>query len=590
MDFPFPDHHAPPLTFLFTIVNAVDSWVEASPENVAIVHCKGGKGRTGVVIVCWLMYSALFPDIGDAAKHFAAKRSATAKGVTQPSQVRYLTYFSNTLLLGHRPPCQRYRLVSVFFGPVPKQYATSFSVQVLAYHGDTSDELFSADSTRADIVGVSTTGENYYQVLVGVSVVDDVLIRFFEAHKKTGPPKKLFHIVFHTGFLNTADHDICFKFRDLDNPSKKVPRTFTFSCQMERRADTLGDQGAGSDPFIQRMCQTFQKRIRKKCGAPLGSHRGGLELVSPERAASPSAAGTPAAAAAAPPSPTSVGLCSTSSSTSTAPGHWAGGSDALGRGESPGNDTSTMLSRILADDGGGGADEGGGGCSSSSITVGGDAPSPLDAVSMSTAEFSPPTAHLGVAVPQPGAHSPPAPPPALLLSTSLPAQQPHFSPLVPCRAAPRASQAPLTLSEIGATPLVLEEPAPARATVLPNTGVRGEPLALAFATPSPPLQQQQQWQQAPTFQRANHRITFSPPLQRTTTIGQIRAHNALALRPQPCVRIGERAGAAAAASAQPQASPSPLPHSVPLQLPPEASRAETGSPIQPVQVPFPPLG
>ena len=455
MDFPFPDHHAPPLTFLFTIVNAVDSWIEASPENVAIVHCKGGKGRTGVVIVCWLMYSALFPEIGDAAKHFAAKRSSTAKGVTQPSQVRYLTYFSNTLLLGHRPPCQRYRLVSVFFGPVPKQYAASFSVQVLAYHGDTSDELFCADSARADVVGVSTTGENYYQVLVGVSVVDDVLIRFFEAHKKTGTPKKLFHIVFHTGFLNTADHDICFKFRDLDNPSKKLPRTFTFSCQMERRANTLDDQNAGSDLFIQKMCQTFQKRIRKKCGAPLGSHRGGLEIVSPEKEKeADSSTGTPSPAPA-PPSPSGVGLCSTTSSStssSTAPGHWAGHSDdAVARGESPGNDTSTMLSRILGDDPA--ADEGA-------------APSPLDAVSMSTAEFSPPTTHLGVAVPQPSSSTSSssgmclgdqAGTPALLLSTSLPTQQAHFSPLVPCRAAPSAPRAPLTLSDIIAAPPAAHE-------------------------------------------------------------------------------------------------------------------------------------
>lgn len=520
LDFPFPDHHAPPLTFLFTIVNAVDSWIEASPENVAIVHCKGGKGRTGVVIVCWLMYSALFPDIGAAAKHFAAKRSATAKGVTQPSQVRYLTYFSNTLLMGRRPPCQRYRLVSVFFGPVPKAYAGSFSVQVLAYHGDTSDELFCADSTRAEVVGVSASGENYYQVLVGVSVVDDVLIRFHEAHKKTGAPKKLFHIVFHTGFLNTADHDICFKYRDLDNPSKKVPRTFTFSCQMERRADTLGDPGAGPDPFIQKMCQTFQKRIRKKCGAPLGSHRGGLEIVTPERDAdlAAPAAGTPSGT----PSPSAGGV--TSIQGSAAPGHWAARGDGLGRGESPGNDTSTMLSRILGDDIG---DEAPSSSSSSSVSItSNNGPSPLDAVSMSTDEFSPPTT------------------PRLPLSTSLPAPAAHFAPL------PLASVTP-------SPPPVSQQPQQAQ-------------------------QQPRQWQQAPTFQRANHRITFSPPLQRNTTIGHIRAGNTLCLQAQPCVRIGERAAAGRGTAAVPVAAvaqPSPtLPHSVPLQLPPELLQRTLSTP------------
>lgn len=90
---------------LFTIVQSMDNWLIASNENVAVVHCKvfyqnsgvfflltfheGGKGRTGVVIIAWLVYACIFADITSASKHFATMRSQIEKGVTQPSQLRF---------------------------------------------------------------------------------------------------------------------------------------------------------------------------------------------------------------------------------------------------------------------------------------------------------------------------------------------------------------------------------------------------------------------------------------------------------------------------------------------------------------------
>ena len=66
-------------------------------------------GRTGTVASCYMFYSGilfityensnensigLFDDINFAASHFAKRRSLSEKGVTQPSQIRYIHYFS----------------------------------------------------------------------------------------------------------------------------------------------------------------------------------------------------------------------------------------------------------------------------------------------------------------------------------------------------------------------------------------------------------------------------------------------------------------------------------------------------------------
>ncbi len=46
-----------------------------------------------MVIVCYLFYSGLFVDVEKCLAYFAKRRSAKGKGVTQPSQLRYIRYF-----------------------------------------------------------------------------------------------------------------------------------------------------------------------------------------------------------------------------------------------------------------------------------------------------------------------------------------------------------------------------------------------------------------------------------------------------------------------------------------------------------------
>jgi hypothetical protein len=67
-------------------------------NNVVVVHCLAGKGRTGVAICCYLLYSGRFDNADEAMKYYAKKRfHGNVGGVTQPSQVRYVRYFAEIL-------------------------------------------------------------------------------------------------------------------------------------------------------------------------------------------------------------------------------------------------------------------------------------------------------------------------------------------------------------------------------------------------------------------------------------------------------------------------------------------------------------
>lgn len=43
-NFPIEDHNAPPLAMMEAFCLALDEWLERDPDNVAVVHCKAGKG------------------------------------------------------------------------------------------------------------------------------------------------------------------------------------------------------------------------------------------------------------------------------------------------------------------------------------------------------------------------------------------------------------------------------------------------------------------------------------------------------------------------------------------------------------------
>ena len=63
----FPDHYAPPVEVAWTLCITMDGWLRASPSHVAVVHCLAGKGRTGAVIACYLLFSGYFFAMEEAA-------------------------------------------------------------------------------------------------------------------------------------------------------------------------------------------------------------------------------------------------------------------------------------------------------------------------------------------------------------------------------------------------------------------------------------------------------------------------------------------------------------------------------------------
>ena len=102
--FPFNDHSPCPIKLILDFCVDICLYLTVNPRGVAAIHCKAGKGRTGVMIVCYLIFSGLCENTDEALEHYARQRTLNNKGVTIASQIRYIKYFETFLSANFEKP------------------------------------------------------------------------------------------------------------------------------------------------------------------------------------------------------------------------------------------------------------------------------------------------------------------------------------------------------------------------------------------------------------------------------------------------------------------------------------------------------
>eukprot|EP00927_Polykrikos_kofoidii_P062357 TRINITY_DN57165_c0_g1_i1.p1 TRINITY_DN57165_c0_g1~~TRINITY_DN57165_c0_g1_i1.p1 ORF type:complete len:626 (-),score=94.70 TRINITY_DN57165_c0_g1_i1:71-1879(-) len=97
--FPCSDHCPPSLRTVLDFCIDAENWLRCSEENVAVVHCKAGKGRTGTMICALLVFAGATRSAYDALAWYEVIRGGKRAGVTIAAQIRWIAMFERWHIL-----------------------------------------------------------------------------------------------------------------------------------------------------------------------------------------------------------------------------------------------------------------------------------------------------------------------------------------------------------------------------------------------------------------------------------------------------------------------------------------------------------
>jgi protein tyrosine phosphatase len=122
IEFRFPGYPSPPLDRLLSINQSIHSWIQADHENVVVLHCQAGKGRTVSSVAAYLAWARVnIPDnknsdnadtvstlTVDRAVDLIAQRLNTKRSeLVIPTQQRYIRYIEDIYNEPHRYPSSK---------------------------------------------------------------------------------------------------------------------------------------------------------------------------------------------------------------------------------------------------------------------------------------------------------------------------------------------------------------------------------------------------------------------------------------------------------------------------------------------------
>ena len=244
--FPFYDHNPCALQLIEQFCNSVFAYLAEDPENVVGIHCKAGKGRTGLMISCYLLHCGNCERASDALDLFARERTHNGKGVTIPSQIRWVYYYEQ-LLRRDQVMAFAYKITHIRFITVPNfdpaitgggcdPYVKVLTLTKKARTNDIEwvERGVFNQQKRTKKVKKFYPSDGY--VLLDLEEFDvlvkgDVKLIFYD-RDQYGSDDKMFHLWFHTAFVE--ENYLMFEKVVIDKACKdKNHRTFDEGFKVE---------------------------------------------------------------------------------------------------------------------------------------------------------------------------------------------------------------------------------------------------------------------------------------------------------------------------------------------------------------------
>jgi phosphatidylinositol-3,4,5-trisphosphate 3-phosphatase and dual-specificity protein phosphatase PTEN len=221
LSFEWLDHHAPQLETLFSIVSKMVNFAKQNVKNIVVVHCNAGKGRTGTVICCYLMFLNYFDTVEDCFKYYSKMRFDFGDAVTQPGQVRYVHYFHKLLKEKYYFPLQK-TIKTITMKHIPLKEKSGEIRPFIEIYFNNSDNIdFTNKTSYFEQKKVSYNDKSSEDVIIlenaNLNILGDVTIKISTQYLLSD--KKLGRISFNTAFSGPNEETLVFKLHEIDPDS-----------------------------------------------------------------------------------------------------------------------------------------------------------------------------------------------------------------------------------------------------------------------------------------------------------------------------------------------------------------------------------
>ena len=196
--FPFKDHEAPPLNLMKSFCEDAKKFLDEDKKNIVAVHCKAGKGRTGTMICCLLLYMNTFDKAAECLQYYGMMRAENGKGVTIPSQIRYVYYFEQILKekMPHPIEFKKKIITKIRMSTLPKFH----KVYTLFFKIENNGQEYNSEKKKTDFKNEDLYALVDFDIEKGFLVEGDVKVTFFRG-KLLKKKENILKFWFNTNFI-----------------------------------------------------------------------------------------------------------------------------------------------------------------------------------------------------------------------------------------------------------------------------------------------------------------------------------------------------------------------------------------------------